>query len=322
MHRLILLSVLALPLFNTVSKAETTLKLGHTLPTDSQFGVGERAFAAELEKLLPKHYKIDEQPASKLGGDSDMIKALQLGTLEMMIVGGGGAIGNVVPEVSVLDLPFLLKDYAQADKVLDGPIGDELLAAHTAHGVIAIGWGEQGFRQITNAVRPIRTASDLKGLKIRVPQSETYLAAFRNLGADVQVMPFPEVYPGLKIGKIDGQENSISTIVAGKLYEVQKYISLTNHIYSVATFLVSPDIWEELSESDRQAFKAAAKVGGKAMREYVRKKDTDGLAALKQNGMEVLEAVDRDSFVAATQPSYAALDPKIAAMVKRIRETK
>ncbi len=304
------------------AEAASTIRLGYTVSTDSPVGLGSDSFATELSKSLPGRYRVEMNPNAKLGGDAEMLKALQFGSLDMVTAAGGGAMSNVVPECAVLDLPFLLRDDAHADAVLDGPIGDEILASFESHGIIALAWGEQGFRDITNAARPIRRASDLAGLKIRVPQSTIYVSTFKNLGADVVAMGFGDVYPSLKLGKLDGQENPIAVISTGRFYEVQKYISLTHHIYSVAVFLVSPDLWNRLSAAERQAFRDAARRAGKTMRAGARKIASDGLAVLRQNGMEIVETVDRDSFVGAVAPTYAGLDAKTAEMVKRIRETK
>ncbi|BAI72403.1 hypothetical protein AZL_017650 [Azospirillum sp. B510] len=302
--------------------AEAVVKLGYTLPPDSMMGAGARAFTAELNKALPGKYRVDDQPGSKLGGDADVLKGLQLGTIEMTIVGGGGAISTVVPEVTVTDLPFLFRDSAHARAVLDGPIGAEILAAFPKYGLVGLAWGEQGMRQITNAKKPIRGLEDLKGIKLRTPQSPIYVATFKALGADVTPMPWPEVYPALQNGRIDGQENPAPTVVAAKLHEVQKYLTVSNHIYSSGVLVISGEFWAEVPDGDKPAFIAAAKAGGKAMRDYVDKANTESVEFLRSKGMEVSEITDRDSFVKAVQPVYEGIDPALAAIAKRIRDVK
>jgi len=302
--------------------AETVIKIAYTLPVESVMGAGASAFAEELNKALPGKYRVDHQPASKLGGDADVLKGVQLGTIEMTIVGGGGAISTFVPEVSVTDLPFLFRDRQHAQAILDGPVGAEILAAFPKHGLVGLAWGEQGMRQITNSKRAIHTLDDLKGLKLRTPQSPIYVATFKALGADVSPMAWPEVFPALQNGRMDGQENPAPTVVAAKLYEVQKHLTVSNHIYSSGILVISPDFWAEVADADKPAFIAAAKAGGKAMRDYVQKADQEALDTLRSKGMEVGAISDRDAFVKAVQPVYDGLDPVLAAYAKRIRETK
>jgi tripartite ATP-independent transporter DctP family solute receptor len=312
----------AICLFAVEAQAETVIKLAYTLPADSVMGAGAHAFAAEIHKALAGKYRVEEQPASKLGGDADVLKGVKLGTIEMTLLGGGGAISNVVPETSVLDMPFLFRDLAHAQAVLDGPIGDDLLAAFPKYGLVGLAWGEQGMRQITNSKKPIQSIDDLKGLKLRTPQSTVYVATFKALGAEVSPMPWPEVYPALQSGRMDGQENPTPTAVSAKLYEVQKYLSLSSHIYSAGMFVISPDVWAEVKDADKPAFIAAAKAGGKAMREFVKKAEAEAQATLRAKGVAINDISNRDAFVKAVEPVYASLDPALAAYVKRIRAVK
>jgi len=204
--------------------AEAVIKLGYTLPPESVMGAGARAFTAELNKALPGKYRVDDQPASKLGGDADVLKGLQLGTVEMTIVGGGGAISTVVPEASVTDLPFLFRDSAHARAVLDGPVGADILAAFPKYGLVGLAWGEQGMRQITNSKKAIRTLEDLKGIKLRTPQSPIYVATFKALGADVNPMPWPEVYPALQNGRAEISDHFEPHLLVGPARDVRRVL--------------------------------------------------------------------------------------------------
>jgi tripartite ATP-independent transporter DctP family solute receptor len=304
------------------AQAETVVKLAYTTPPDSAMGVGAQVFATELHKALPGKYRVEQNPSSKLGGDAEVLKGMKLGTIEMTLVAGGGAISSVVPEMSVTDLPFLFRDLAQAQAVLDGPIGTDILAAFPKYGLVALAWGEQGMRQITNSKHPVRTLDDLKGLKMRTPQSPVYVATFKALGADTQAMPWPDVFPALQNGRIDGQENPTTTAVSAKLYEVQKYLTLSSHIYSAGVFVASADFWAEVSPADRPAFIAAAKAGGKAMRDFAQKSEKDAQATMRAKGVEITELADRAAFVKAVQPIYDTVDPALAPYVKRIRDSR
>jgi tripartite ATP-independent transporter DctP family solute receptor len=309
-------------LFAAPASAETVLKVGYTLPAESAMGEASRVFAAELNKALPGKYRVDDQPASKLGGDVEVLKAVKLGTVEMTVVGGGGGISLAVPEIAVTDLPFLFRDSQHAATVLDGPIGSEILESCKKYGLVCLAWGEQGMRQLTNSRRPVTTLADVKGLKVRVPQSKVYVSTFEALGADVQPMPWPDVYPALQSGRIDAQENPAPTIIAGKVHEVQKYLTLSNHIFSSIVLVVSADVWAEVPEADKPAFLAAAKTAGAATRTYVRKRDQESIDLLRTKGIEVATIADREPFIKAVEPVYAGLDPAVAALAKRIRDAK
>ena len=163
-------------------------------------------------------------------------------------------------------------------------------------GLYALAWGENGMRHITNSKRPIRTPEDLAGLKLRLPQSDVMTAGFKALGADVQQIPFPRVYGALRGGGIDAEENPIATILSTKFYEVQTYLTLTGHVYDPAVIIMSADAFDALSDADRLAFKEAAKLAGQQSRKIASEVERTGVAALKLNGMSVIENVDKLAF--------------------------
>jgi TRAP-type C4-dicarboxylate transport system substrate-binding protein len=178
-------------------------------------------------------------------------------------------------------------------------------------------------RHLTNSKRPIATPDDLKGLKLRVPQSDTMVAGFKGLGADVSQLAFPELYGALQTGKFDGQENPIATIVASKFNQVQKYLTMSGHIYDPAVFLISKDLYEEMSAADRAAFVEAAKLGGEASRKFAAQAEAQGVAALQSQGMQVVTSIDKSKFAAAMAPIMPAFEQKYgAATLAQIREYK
>lgn len=290
----------------TAAQAGQTLKVGHVLPKGSQFSEAIRVMNEELKKSTNGAYQLEEFPASALGSGQAMLDGVKLGTIDMVMSSAGGALAQFNPKVGILDLMLLFRDPAHADAVLDGPIGAELLESFKAQDTIGLAWGENGFRQLTNSVRPVKVPGDMKGLKIRLSESEIYKAAFATLGAETFPLPFAQLYPALQSGKADGQENPVTTIVGSKLQEVQKYITLSNHTYAPAAILINKDLFEGLPPDAQKAFIAAAKAGGKASRTFVRKRDEEGMAALKSSGIQITAGSDfnRAAFETALKPFY------------------
>jgi len=187
--------------------------------------------------------------------------------------------------------------------VLDGKIGQDMLAQFPKRGLVALAWGEQGFRHLTNNVRPVKTPADIKGLKIRTTENPIHIAAFRQLGVLATPMAWPEVATALQQGTIDGQENPLSVLVSVKIWQLQKYLSLTAHVYGPALIMISPSVYDGLSDADKTKFKDAAHAAVVAMRAYVDHVEKDGVETLKKNGMQV-NTVDHAAFVKAVEPIY------------------
>jgi len=292
--------------FAAGAQAGQTLKVGHVLSKGSQFSEIVRVMNEELKKATAGDYQLEEFPASALGSGPAMLDGVKLGTIDMVISSAGGALAQFNPTVGVLDLMLLFRDAAHADVVLDGPIGTELLQSFKAQDVVGLAWGENGFRQLTNSLRPIKEPTDLKGMKIRLSESDIYKAAFSALGAETFPLPFAQLYPALQSGKADGQENPVTTIVGAKLQDVQKYITISNHTYAPAAILINKDLFDAMPPAVQEAFTKSAKAGGKASRDYVRQRDQDGMAVLKSSGIQITEGADfnRGGFEAALKPFY------------------
>jgi TRAP-type transport system periplasmic protein len=281
--------------------AQTTLKMAYALSETSHYGVAAAAFSKSLAASDP-NFKIQQFPNSQLGGEREVIEGLQLGTIDMAIVSTGATL-NFVPQTGVFDIPFLFRDLAHARKVLDGKIGQDMLAQFPKRGLVALAWGEQGFRHLTNNVRPVKTPADIKGLKIRTTENPIHIAAFRQLGVLATPMAWPEVATALQQGTIDGQENPLSVLVSVKIWQLQKYLSLTAHVYGPALIMISPSVYDGLSDADKAKFKDAAHAAVVAMRAYVDHVEKDGVETLKKNGMQV-NTVDHAAFVKAVEPIY------------------
>lgn len=264
------------------------IKIGYALAEDSHYGVAAKAFEESLTAALGDQFTFRHFPSSGLGGEREVVEGIQLGTVQMTIV-STGTLSNFVPESGVFDIPFLFDSLDHARKVLDGEIGQEMLAQFDDAGMHALAWGEQGFRHITNNRGPIATPADTEGLKIRTMENPVHITAFEALGAAPTPMAWPEVIGALQQGAIDGQENPLSVIVSAKLSEVQKYLTLDGHVYSPAVILISPQLWGSLDDEQKATFEAAAGDSVTAMRAYVDEVETSGVATLKEQGMEVNE---------------------------------
>lgn len=286
------------------AQAQTVLKIGYATSPTSHYGVGSTVFCEEIEKGTEGRYTCQQFASSALGGEREMIESVQLGTLDLVNT-STGPLGNFVPEVKIVDIPFLFRDYDHARKVMDGEIGQELLAKMQEKGLIGLAWTENGFRHMTNNVRPIVQASDANGLKMRTMENKVHMDGYKTFGILPTPMAFPELFTALQQGTVDGQENPIPVILASKFSQVQKHLSLTNHVYSPAVLILSPSVWSQLSDADKQVFLDAAKAGSTAQRKKVNDDEANGIALLKQDGMQVVEQVNGESFRQAVTPAYA-----------------
>ena len=295
---------LAALLAATGAQAQTVLKIGYATAATSHYGVGSTVFCEEMEKGTQGRYKCQQFPNSALGGEREQIEAVQLGTQDIVNT-STGPLGNFVPEVKIVDIPFLFRDYDHARKVMDGPIGQDLQKKMEAKGLINLAWTENGFRHMTNSKRAINQAADANGLKMRTMENKVHMEGYKTFGILPTPMAWPEVFTALQQGTVDGQENPIPVILSAKLSQVQKHLSLTNHVYSPAVLIVSPSIWNKLSDADKKVFSEAAKKGAAAQRKKVNDDEANGIAELKKDGMQVVEQVNGESFRKAVAPAYA-----------------
>jgi tripartite ATP-independent transporter DctP family solute receptor len=285
------------------------VKLGYALPIASHYGAGAAAWAETTEKASNGALKFRQFPSSALGGERELIESLQLGTVEAAIV-STGTLSNFVPDVGVMDIPFLFRDADHARHVLDGPIGQGILDKFSGRGLIALAWGEQGFRHVTNNKRAVEKPEDLKGLKLRTMENPVHITAFRTFGAAPTPMSWPEVTGALQQGTIDGQENPLSVIVSSKLSQVQKHLTLTGHVYSPVAILVSPAFWNGLTPDQQKAVRDGAKAAAAATRKYVEETDRKAVDELKAQGMQVVVLQDKSPFQKALDPAYKQYSSK------------
>jgi tripartite ATP-independent transporter DctP family solute receptor len=304
------------------ASAQITMRNSISVAQNSHQGEAIDTLAKEVEKRTNGRIKIQNFYSASLGSERESIESVQLGTQELTTT-STGPVPNFVPETRILDVPFLFRDKAHARAVLDGPIGQELLATFEPKGMKALAWGENGVRHMTNSKRAVNSPDDLKGLKMRTMENSVHVAAYKSLGIVTTPMAFAEVFTALQQGTVDGQENPLSVIMAANFDQVQKHMTLTGHVYSPSVFLMNKGVWDKLSAGDKQIFLDAAKEGVKANRARVDKDDANGVAELRKKGMTVIENVDKAKFVATLAPVNAEFEKQFGkANLDRIRNYK
>jgi TRAP-type transport system periplasmic protein len=318
-RRMTLAAGLAAPLFALPALAQTQITVQHALPPNSHTGVSGSSFKESFERLTNGRFRVNTQ---RNDNEREMIESVQIGTIDCTFT-STGPVGNFVPEVRIFDVPFLFRDAAHARGVLDSEIGQSVLARFTARGLVGVVWTENGFRHLTNSRREVNAPADLRGLKVRTMENQVHMRAFSTLGALPTPMAFSELIPALQQGTVDGQENPISVIVANNINQVQKFMTLTNHVYSPAVMICNPAVINRLSSADRALFQEAARAAQKANRDRVSADDASGVEELRRRGMTVITQVDTSAFQTALAPAFAEWERTLdAATLRRIREWK
>jgi tripartite ATP-independent transporter DctP family solute receptor len=271
----------------TAQVREQTFRWTTQNPTGHPVTDGGQKFADLVAQKSGGKMQVKLFPGGVLGGDVQVLSAVQGGTIDMFSMNSGILQGQV-KEFAIVDFPFLFNDYKEADAVLDGPIGKTLADKLPEKGLVHLAYFDLGFRNLTNSKRAIKTAEDIAGLKIRVIQSPIYIDTFSALGANAVPMPFPEVYTALEQKTIDGQENPFTVIEANKFQEVQKYLAGTRHIYNPQTMAISKKTWDRLNKEERDILLAAAKEAQAYQRKLSRDAQDVALANLKKT-MEYTE---------------------------------
>ena len=304
---------------NPPTSAEpTVIKLGMTINEQDSFFVCATKFSELVEERTNGAYDIQLFPNSSLGDERTMLESMQMGTLDSGIITSGPFV-NFVPEFGVLDLPFLFPDNASAYKVLDGEIGKEILSKLEDHDLKGLAYAERGFRNLTNSVRPVRTAEDIKDLKIRVMENEVYLSAFKAMDVNAVPMAWTEALTALQQGTIQGQENPVNVIHAYKMWDSQKHVTMTRHAYAAAVITFSEEKFNSLPADVQEIFVQAAQEAAEYERAWVAENEEAQIADLKANGMELIEEPDLESFRQAVQTVYEQY-PQYSEYLTRIKE--
>jgi tripartite ATP-independent transporter DctP family solute receptor len=300
------------------------LKLATVTPPHHAYNQGATEFAKRVREATGGAIDIRVYPGGELGqGERELLEGMQIGTIDLAVT-ATGPVSGFSESMMVLDLPFLFRDYPHVDAVLDGPVGRKLLDDLEKTGLKGLSFFENGFRNFTNSVRPLREPSDFKGLKFRTMENPVHLASVRSLGAQAVPMSWGEVYTSLQTKVIDGQENPVAIIHVNKLNEVQKYLSLTGHFYSPAPLTMSLRRFESLKPEWQDLLIRIAVEVAAYERKIIRDNEEKQIQDLKAWGMDV-RSVDKSLFVKAMEPVYAKFIneyPDWGPIIERIRATK
>ena len=295
---------LALALTSGAATAQALkLTLAHGTALDNPRHTAALKLAEVAKARSGGRIEVTVAGAAQLGDDAAMVTALRTGALDMS-ANSQGAVANVVPEYAAFGMPFLFSSQAHAWKVMDGPAGKELAERSAEKGLIVLGYWDNGIRQMSNSKRALLKPEDLKGLKMRTPPDAVTVDIMQSVGAEAQQIKFSELYVALQQGVVDGQENPLVNIWAGKLHEVQKYISLTGHKYEMTPLLIGKRSWDKLSEADRKVLQEAAAEATALQRKLAQEADEKMFAELKAKGVQI-DHVDQAPFMKATAPVVA-----------------
>lgn len=284
--------------------ASIVIKFGHngsTDPKDPQ-NVAAYAFEEMMEERSGGDIDVQIYPAAQLGDARTMVEGIQMGTLEMADI-ENGPMGGFVPQSMVWDLPYLYKDLDHAHRVAQGEVGKQLKELFLEKNIRVLDFNDGGFRYFTNSKRPINSPEDMKGLKIRVMESEVMIASVNAFGATAVPMAFGEVYTALQQGTVDGQENPFNLIYSQKYFEVQKYLSLTEHFYYPRHYLISEIFYKTLPDDHKKLVEACAIEACAIQRQALLDYDEELTDLLTGEGMEINE-VDKEAFMAVSQAIY------------------
>jgi tripartite ATP-independent transporter DctP family solute receptor len=318
---LTLLTLFTVIAFAVPSPAALKIKLGVVTKPGSAQNIAAEKFKELIEQRSKGEIRVQIFHSASLGNETEILEQVQMNAIQMAIV-TGGPFDKFDPIVRVVNYPFLFKDNDQADKILDGPLGAEILISLEGSGFKGLCFSENGFRNLTNSKRSVKTPTDIKGLKIRVMASAIHKAIWQTLGANPTPMPWP-IYTELEQGVIDGQENPLWVMEVYKFYEIQKYMTLSRHVYSYHIDVASLKWWKTLDKKSRDMIQRAMVEAAVFQRKDNRSKNAERLSFLKQKGMQVIENPDIKAFrtqVAGLKDMAIYKDPKVKALLVKMLE--
>ncbi len=304
----------------SAASAQTELRFGHVGEPGSLFAASADHFVEVANEKLGDDYKVVAYGASQLGGDQELLQKLKLGQVTFALP--SSVMSSVAPEFGVFEMPYIIQDRDHIKAVETAMLDDTFNAAAEKQGYRILALWENGFRHITNNERPINVPEDLKGIKLRTPKGEWRVKMFQTYGANPTPMSFSDVFTALQTGVIDGQENPYAQIASAKFQEVQKYLSITGHVYTPAYVLVSSRHFDQLPEEVQQKLIEAAQETQAFVYETAAQLETDLLEEIKAAGVEVNEA-DKQAFIDASEPIYAEFASQVEGgeeLVRRVRE--
>lgn len=300
------------------AEPETLIRAAHAASTSNTGHKALEFMDAELREKTDGRVGLEIFPNAQLGGERELIENIQFGNVDLVFV-SSAPLASFNPEFFAFDIPFLFKDREQAYEVLDGEIGKDLLTSLEGVGMVGLGYWENGFRQLTNSKKEIRTPEDLAKMKMRTMENEVHIELWRAEGANPAPLAFNELFTALQQGTFDAQEGPINLFYDMKFYEVQRFITKTNHIYSPWPILANPDTLAKLSDEDRATFDAAVKAATTYQRGLAKEADDKAEAAMDGVTFTTLSDAEKQAFVDAAKPTVELVKKKAGeALVDRI----
>jgi tripartite ATP-independent transporter DctP family solute receptor len=278
----------------------------------------------KLETATGGRISIQMYPSMQLGGEKEMIEQAQVGALQLARI-SVGPMGPIVPELNVFNLPFMFRDTAHMEKVIDGPIGDELLkklSDHPTAGLIGLCWMNAGTRNVYNSKHPIKSVADLKGLKIRMMGNPVFVDTMNSLGGNGIAMGYDQLISALQTGVVDGAENNEPSYATGQHYRYAKYYSMTGHLMIPEILVFSKKTWSGLSKQDQELIVKLAREAQQEQRGLWYEMEKQSLAKMKEAGAQINEVADRTAFQAAVKPVWDRYGAQQADLIKRIQDVK
>lgn len=304
------------------SACETTLKSSDTHPDGYPTVEAVKAMGKMLEERTGGRLCIEIYHSAQLGQEKDTIEQTQFGAIDLNRV-SLGPFNNIIEETQIPSLPYIFRSVDHMHKVMDGPIGQEILDAFAAHDLIGLGFYDGGSRSFYNKEKPIKSMEDMKGMKFRVMQSDMFVDMVSALGANATPLPYGEVYSSIQTGVIDGAENNWSSYDTSGHYEVAKYYTLDEHLIVPEVLVMSKKSWDKLSPEDQEAVRAAAKDSVPVMRELWVAQEKASEDKIRAAGSEIVTDIDKGPFIEAMKPVYEKYvkSDKLKDMVARIQAT-
>ena len=309
------------PLSRASAQTKSVFKASDVQPTGYPTVAATENLGKKLEAATQGRLSVQMFPSMQLGGEKETIEQTQIGAIQMLRV-SVGTVGPIVDDINVVNMPFLFKNTAHAEKMMDGPIGQELLDKITASpnaGLVALCWMDSGARSLYNTKRPIKTIEDLKGLKFRVIGNPIFVDMMNALGGNGVAMGYDQVFSALQTGVIDGAENNPPSYVFSNHYTAAKYYSLTEHLIIPEGLLFSKKAWGALSSDDQSLIKMFAREAQMEERELWNKYEQQAMEKAKAAGCQIIEISDKAPFQNAVKPVWDKYGPKYQDMINRIQ---
>ncbi|MBB4955797.1 tripartite ATP-independent transporter DctP family solute receptor [Agrobacterium vitis] len=302
--------------------ADIKLRSSDTHPDGYPTVEAVKAMGKILQDKTKGRITVEVFPSAQLGEEKDTIEQTQYGVIDLNRV-SLGPFNNIVEETQVPSLPYIFRSVDHMHKVMDGPIGQEILDAFKAHDLIGLAFYDSGSRSFYNTKKPIKSIEDMKGMKFRVIQSDIFVAMVSALGANATPMAYGEVYSSLQTGVIDGAENNWPSYDSSGHYEVAKYYTLDQHLIVPEVLVMSKKSWDKLTPEDQAAVKEAAKASVPIMRDLWSKQEKASEAKVRAAGVQVVDTIDKAPLIKAMEPVYAKYvkSDKLKDMVARIQAT-